>query len=203
MVDDDSRAITRQQAAQRLDRVADDRARTLRRIVSWIDLPGRWVGKLSAWLIVPMMGVLLIEVFSRYAMGSPTMWAYDLTYMFYGALFMLAAAYTLGRDAHVRADFLFNMLSPRAQGVIDATFHILLFFPALAIFTWGTWDYALISIERGERIPTSPWMPIIWPLKLVLPITGALLLIQGVSELAKSLFRVIYNRPFAVAEDQQ
>ena len=109
---------------------------------------------------------------------------------------MLGAAWTLGRDSHVRADFLFAVLSPRWQGVIDALFTLLLFFPAMYFFTLATFDYALTSWMRGERIPTSPMMPIIYPLKTVMPVTGALLFVQGVSELLKSLYSVATNRRF-------
>jgi TRAP-type mannitol/chloroaromatic compound transport system permease small subunit len=173
-----------------------DGERRLRRIVGVLDLPGLWAGKLVAWLIVPMIGALIIEVVMRYGFGRPTVWAYDITYMLYGALFMLGAAYTLGRNSHVRADFLFNVMSPRWQGMLDATFTLLLFFPAMLFFTLATYDYALVSWSRQERIPTSPWMPIIYPLKTVMPVTGALLIVQGVSELLKSTYCIVTNRRF-------
>lgn len=173
--------------------------RRLRRTVKILDLPALWAGKLVAWLIVPMIGALIIEVVMRYVIGRPTVWAYDITYMLYGTLFMLGAAYTLGRNSHVRADFLFNIMSPRWQGLIDGAFTLLLFFPAMLFFTLATYDYALVSWIRGERIPTSPWMPIIYPLKTVMPITGALLMIQGVSELLKSVYCIATNRPYREA----
>lgn len=168
----------------------------LRRITAILDIPGMLVGKAAAWLIVPMIGALVYEVVARFGFNAPTMWAYDATFMFYGALFMLGAAYTLGQDSHVRADFLFNVLSPRWQGVIDGLFTLCLFFPAMYFFTVATFDFALVSWHRGERIPTSPLMPIIYPLKTVMPVTGALLLIQGVSEFLKSLFSIVTNRRF-------
>jgi len=168
----------------------------LRRLTRILDFPGMLVGKAAAWLIVPMIGALVYEVIARFGFNSPTMWAYDATFMFYGALFMLGAAYTLGQDSHVRADFLFNILTPRWQGIIDGLFTLVLFFPAMYFFTVATFDYAMVSWMRGERIPTSPMMPIIYPLKTVMPITGALLLIQGVSELLKSYFSIVTNRRF-------
>ncbi len=174
----------------------ETRERRLRRTTEILDLPGYWVGKAAAWLIVPMVGALVYEVVARYVFNRPTMWAYDATYMLYGAMFMRGAAYTLGRDAHVRADFLFNVLPPRWQGVIDGLFIVLLFLPAMFFFTLATYDYALVSWQRGERIPTSPMMPIIYPLKTVMPITGVLLLIQGSSELLKSIFTIVANRRF-------
>lgn len=143
-----------------------------------------------------MVGGLVYEVVARFGFNSPTLWAYDVTFMLYGTLFMLGAAYTLGRDSHVRADFLFNILSPRWQGIIDGLFIVFLFFPAMYFFTVATFEYALTSWQRGERIPTSPMMPIIYPLKTVMPVTGLLLLIQGVSELLKSYYSIVSNRRF-------
>ncbi|MGX1097117.1 TRAP transporter small permease subunit [Amorphus sp. MBR-141] len=178
---------------------AEERLRRLTRI---LDFPGMLVGKAAAWLIVPMVGALVYEVIARFGFNSPTMWAYDATFMFYGALFMLGAAYTLGLDSHVRADFLFNIMSPRWQGLIDFLFTLCLFFPAMYFFTVATFDYALVSWYRGERIPTSPMMPIIYPLKTVMPITGALLLIQGVSELLKSYFSIVTNRRFRTPTEE-
>lgn len=172
----------------------------IRRITHWLDMPAMIVGKLAAWLILPMIAVLVFEVISRFGFNRPTAWAYDATYMLYGALFMLGAAWTLGRDSHVRADFLFNVLSPRWQGTIDALFIVCLFFPAMFLFTEATWEYAAKSWMRGERIPTSPMMPIIYPLKTVMPVTGILLLIQGVSELIKSLYTIRTNTRFRDGE---
>lgn len=171
-------------------------AERLSPIIEMLDLPGRWVGKTVAWLIVPLIGVLVYEVVMRYVLNAPTIWAYDLTYMFYGTIFMLGAAYTLGRDAHVRAEILYQALSPRGQASLDAFFYLLFFFPAIGIFTWLTAGYALDSWQMEERIPSSPWMPIIYPYKTVMPITGLLLLIQGLSELLKSLYGIMTNRRY-------
>lgn len=168
----------------------------LRRITALLDLPGIIVGKAAAWLIVPMMFALVFEVVSRFGFNRPTLWAYDATYMLYAAMFMLGAAYALGEDAHVRADFLFKILTPRTQGLIDTVFIACLFFPAIFMFTIVTWEYAAVSWQRGERLPSSPIMPIIYPLKTVMPITGALLMIQGLSELLKSCFAIATNRRF-------
>lgn len=162
-------------------------------IIHLLDQPARWVGLVAAWLIFPLMGALVYEVVARYVFNSPTVWAYDITYMIYATMFMLGAAYALYRGSHVRADFFYNALSPRAQGLIDATLYLVLFFPSIAFFTWRTGEFALTSWMQGERITTSPWMPAIYPLKTVMPVTGVLLLIQGVSETLKSLYAVSTN----------
>lgn len=180
--------------------MSEAQERRLRRATRILDLPGIIVGKAASWLIVPMVGALVWEVVARFGFNNPTMWAYDATFMLYGALFMLGAAYTLGLDAHVRADFLFNVLSPRWQGVIDGTLTLFLFFPAMFFFTLATFDYAATSWQQGERIPTSPMMPIIYPLKTVMPVTGALLFIQGGSLLLKSYYSIVSNRRFREEE---
>ncbi len=181
--------------------LSEAQERRLRQATRILDFPGMLVGKAAAWLIVPMVGALVWEVVARFGFNSPTMWAYDATFMLYGTLFMLGAAYTLGLDNHVRADFLFNILSPRWQGVIDGTFTLFLFFPAMFFFTLATFDYASTSWQQGERIPTSPMMPIIYPLKTVMPVTGLLLFIQGISELLKSYYSISCNRRFRTEGD--
>ena len=173
-----------------------EREQKLRTLTALLDLPGRWVGLVTAWVILPLIGALVYEVIGRYVFNSPTMWAYDITYMLTGAMFMLGAAWTLGEDRHVRADFLFNVLSPRWQGVIDGSMTLFLLLPAMVFFTLATGEYAAESWMRGERIITSPWMPIIYPLKTVMPVTGVLLIIQGISELLKSGYAIATNRSF-------
>ncbi len=173
-----------------------DKEQSFRRAIEILDMPAVWLGKTAAWLILPMAGALVYEVVSRYVFGAPTIWAYDVTYMFYATIFMIGAAYTLCRDEHVRADFLYNRLSLRWQGVIDATCYIVLYFPAIGVFTWLTYQYAMRSWGMHETIPTSPWMPVIYPLKTVMPVAGLLLLIQGASELLKSLYCVVTNKRF-------
>jgi TRAP-type mannitol/chloroaromatic compound transport system permease small subunit len=174
----------------------NEREQKLRSIVSMLDLPCRWVGLATAWLALPLIGCLVYEVVLRYIFNSPTMWAYDITYMLTGTMFMLGAAWTLGEDRHVRADFLFNIMSPRWQGALDGVMTLCLFLPAIFFFTLATLDYAADSWARSERIITSPWMPIIYPFKTVMPIAGVLLLIQGISELIKSVYAVKTNRHF-------
>lgn len=168
----------------------------IRRFVTILDFPAKWMGKAAAWLILGMMGALVFEVISRYVFGAPTVWAYDMTFMFYGTIFMIGAAYALGQDQHVRADFLYNVLPVRWQGVIDAFFYLFFFFPAIGIFTWLTYEYAARSWMMQETMPTSPWMPIIYPFKTVMPVTGVLLLVQGASETIKSLYSVATNERF-------
>ena len=147
-----------------------------------------WTGKGIAWMILPMIASLVYEVVARYFFNAPTIWAGDLSTILYGAFFMLGSAYTLQRQQHIRTDFLYENWSTRTKGVVDSILYITCYFPGLGIFMWIPWGYAWKSTMLHERIITSPWMPQIWPLKLCIPLAIALLLIQGISELTKSLY---------------
>ena len=146
-----------------------------------------WSGRLVAWLIVPMVLALSYEVVARYLFNSPTLWAYDMTFMLYGSFFMLGAAFTLQRKGHIRTDSLYANWSPRRQGLVDAACYLLMFMPFVVVFLWFGWGYFTKAWITGERFVSSPWMPVTWPFKAVMPLTGLLLAIQGVSELCKSL----------------
>jgi TRAP-type mannitol/chloroaromatic compound transport system permease small subunit len=153
-----------------------------------IDTVSIWSGKAVAWLIFPMTLSLVWEVVARYFFNAPTVWANDIATMLYGAFFMLGSAYALQRQQHIRTDFLYEKWSPRTKGIVDSILYIFLYFPGLGIFLWIGWQYAFKSVRLQECIITSPWMPFIWPLKLCIPVATFLLLLQGVSELVKSLY---------------
>lgn len=159
----------------------------LARIVRNIDKVALWSGSIVSWLILPMVLSLVYEVVARYFFNAPTIWAYDVTFITYGTFFMLGTAYTLQRDGHIRTDSLYGSWTVKQQGMADTICYLVLFFPAILIFLFVTWDYFLTSYMRGERSVTSPWLPPIWPLKAVLPLSCLLLLIQGVAELIRSV----------------
>lgn len=152
-----------------------------------LDAISIWSGKAIAWLIVPMVLALSYEVVMRYLFNSPTAWAYDITFILYGTLFMVAAAYTLQRKGHIRTDTFYANWAPRTQGIVDVVCYVLFYFPGLLAFLYVGWEFFMKSYEQGERIMTSTWMPIVWPFKFVLPLSTALLLAQGVSELLRSI----------------
>jgi TRAP-type mannitol/chloroaromatic compound transport system permease small subunit len=145
-------------------------------------------GFIISLLALPLVGAVAYEVISRYVFHAPTTWAYDLTYMLYGTLFMLGAAYALHKGAHVRTDFFWDKFSTRTKGIIDSISYIVFFFPALAILGYIGFGEALYSFNLGEESDQSPWRPILWPFKAVIPIACLLLLIQGISELIKSIY---------------
>jgi len=157
------------------------------RAVRFFDGISLWSARIVAWLILPMVMSLVWEVVARYVFNAPTVWAYDMTYMLYGSFFMLGSAYTLLQGKHIRTDILYGQWSPRRQGLVDAACYVLFYFPPLIALLYVTWDYFWVSFLRGERVVSSPWMPIIYPLKLAMPVTCILLLLQGASEFLRSI----------------
>ena len=157
------------------------------RVIRTIDAISAWSGRIVAWLILPLIAAMTYEVVIRY-LWQPTQWAYDTSYMLYGALFMLGAAYTLYRGAHIRTDFLYQKWPVKTQAMVDALCYLFLFFPGIAMFLWLGADFAWNSWLRSERTVGSSWMPIIYPLKTVIPMAAALLLLQGVSEFLKCIY---------------
>jgi len=145
-------------------------------------------GKIVGWFIFPMAFSLVYEVVARYGFNAPTIWASDLSDMLYGSFFMLGSAYTLQRQKHIRTDFIYSKWTIRTRGIVDSVCYIGLYFPALILFMWVGSEFAYRSFLFNEKIVTSAWMPIIWPLKMTIPIATLLLIIQGISELLKSLF---------------
>ena len=160
----------------------------LRKTIRIIDTISIWSGKAVGWMIFPMIFSLVYEVVARYFFNAPTIWANDVATMLYGAFFMLGSAYALQRQQHIRTDFLYEKWSTRTKGIVDSVLYIFLFFPGMIFFLWVGYGYAKKSFMLNERIVSSPWMPIIWPLKICIPVAVFLLLLQGVSELIKSLY---------------
>jgi TRAP-type mannitol/chloroaromatic compound transport system permease small subunit len=157
------------------------------RIVYYIDLVGEWSGKIVCWLLIPVMLGICYEVISRYFFNSPTQWAFDLTWMLYSAHFMLGAGYTLLHKEHIRTDMIYEKLSPRRQGLIDSICYLLLFFPSMLFLLYKGLTEAVYSWDIAERASTSGWQPIIYPIKTVVPVAAALLILQGISEFIKSV----------------
>ena len=147
-------------------------------------------GRMVAWLIVPMVLSLCYEVVSRYVFNAPTQWAYDMTFMLYGSFFMLGAAFTLQRKGHVRTDSLQANWSPRRQAVVDLACYGLMFLPVAGVFVFVGWGYFVKAWQTNETFVSSSWQPIAWPFKLAMPLTGALLLIQGFSECLKCIHAI-------------
>ena len=169
----------------------------LRPLVRIIDRFAEVTGVAIAWLMVPLIGAVVYEVVARYVFAAPTLWAFDITYMLYGAMFMLGAAYALRVGAHIRTDFFWERWSARTRGVIDPVAYLVFFFPGIALFLWVGWEEAWYAYGIGETSEQTAWRPILWPLKACIPLAAALLLLQGISELVKSLHAALTGRAFA------
>lgn len=154
----------------------------LARIIDSINL---WVGKGFAWLFLALTYSLVHEVVATKVFAAPTDWAFDASYMLYGTIFMMGAAYTLAINGHVRGDIFYRLWPPRVQATIDLTLYILVFFPTMTALLFAGWSYAYYSYSINEKSLQSPFGPIIWPLKVVIPAAAFLLLLQGVSQVIK------------------
>jgi TRAP-type mannitol/chloroaromatic compound transport system permease small subunit len=164
-------------------------------IVRAIDGLALWSGRVFCWLVVPLVAGLTYEVIARYVFHAPTIWAYDVAYMLYGSHFMLGAAYTLYKGGHIRTDISYQNWSVRTRGTVDAVLYLFLFFPGIALFFWMGLQEALHAWDIREVSDASPWRPIIYPFKAVIPISLLLLLLQGFSEFLKSGYAALKGKP--------
>jgi TRAP-type mannitol/chloroaromatic compound transport system permease small subunit len=158
----------------------------MQRFLFVIDHISIWSGKLFAWAAVLLTGVVCYEVFMRYAIGAPSGWAYDMGYILYGALFIMAGAYALATQSHVRADVLYRLLPVRVQGGIDLVLYLVFFLPAVAALMYAGYHFAEMSWRIGERSPYSPVGPPLYHFKALIPISGFFLALQGIAELIRS-----------------
>jgi TRAP-type mannitol/chloroaromatic compound transport system permease small subunit len=156
----------------------------VRVIDRFTDGTGIWI----ALLTVPMMLAVVYEVVMRYVFDAPSVWVFDFTYMMYASIFMLGSAYALHKGAHVRTDFFFENWSIRTKGIIDSIAYIVFFFPSLIVFMLVGAGEAWYAYTINELSEQTPWRPILWPFKSVVPLAALLLLIQGVSETIKSVY---------------
>ncbi len=168
--------------------------RALVAFVRAMDRFAQWCGSLFCWMIIPLVAGITYEVVVRYAFNAPTIWAYDVAYMLYGSHFMLGAAYTLHRGGHIRTDVFYQSWRLRTRGMIDATLYLLFFFPGMFFFFWMGLEEALHSWSIREVSDASPWRPILYPFKSVIPLAAALLIAQGAAEFAKAAYAALRNR---------
>jgi TRAP-type mannitol/chloroaromatic compound transport system permease small subunit len=163
--------------------------KAVRIIDKFTDTTGIWV----AWLNVPLVLAVAFEVIARYFFHAPTIWSFDVTYMLYGTIFMLGCAFALHKGAHIRTDFLYDRWSVKTKGMIDAISYIVFFFPSFFVFMLVGWEEGFYSFSINETSEQTPWRPILWPYKMVVPLACLLLLVQGVSELIKSFYAARYG----------
>jgi TRAP-type mannitol/chloroaromatic compound transport system permease small subunit len=163
------------------------------KFLDFIDTLSTWVGKAFGWLILVLTFGISYEVFVRYALRSPTTWAFDFSYINYGALYLMAGAYALCRNSHVRADVVYRLLQPRSQAILDLSLYILFFMPAVLALMFAGLPYAMQSIRFKEVSIFSPAGIPVFPLKTLIPLAGLFLLIQGVAEIIRCILCIRRN----------
>lgn len=144
-----------------------------------------WAGKIFAWLIIALMLVVCVEVFKRYIMNMPTAFIYDINNMMYGTLFMMCGAYTLAQNGHVRGDFLYSSFKPRTQAMLDLALYIAFFLPGIIALIYAGEEYASDSWRIREHSNVTADGPPVYQFKTIIPIAGALVLLQGLAEILR------------------
>jgi TRAP-type mannitol/chloroaromatic compound transport system permease small subunit len=157
----------------------------VQRLLLLADHVSTWCGKLFAWIILLLTGVVCVEVFKRYILNSPTAWIFDADYMMYGTLFMMTGAYTLSQNGHVRGDFLYGSLKPRSQAWLDLILYVVFFLPGIGALVYAGLDFAHASWLIKEHVSTTAEGPPLYHFKAVIPLAGTLMLVQGVAEIIR------------------
>lgn len=156
----------------------------MQKLLLGVDRLSTWLGQLFAWAIILLTALISWEVFSRYVLGRPHAWMLDVQIMLYGVLFMMAGAYTLSKNGHVRGDVLYGFFRPRTQATLDLILYILFFLPGVVALTWAGWNYFNDSLAIREQTFNADPIPV-YPFKFFIPFAGAILLLQGLVEIAR------------------
>ena len=157
----------------------------MQKILLFIDRVSTWVGQAFSFFIVALTLHVTWEVFSRYALDSPRAWAFDAMIMMYGTLFMMAGAYTLAKNSHVRGDVIYGFFRPRAQAALDLTLYIVFFIPGVVALVWAGYTYAAESWAINEHSNITSEGPPIYPFKTIIPLAGVFVLAQGIVEIIR------------------
>ncbi|RYF37152.1 MAG: TRAP transporter small permease subunit [Comamonadaceae bacterium] len=158
----------------------------IQKLLHGVDAFSTWIGKAFAWLILVLMLLVVVEVFKRYIINMPTAWVFDVSNMLYGTLFMMCGAYALAQDGHVRGDFLYGSFRPRVQAALDLALYIAFFLPGIVALTWAGWRYFGDSLAMKETTFNATPLPI-YPFKFMIPMAGAVVLLQGLSEILRCI----------------
>lgn len=168
------------------DVCAERREAFLLTIIYTIESLSIWVGRAFGWCIMILTFSVSYEVFVRYVLNAPTVWAFDVMVQMYGALFMMAGAYALAQDTHVRGDVVYRLLPVRVQGGIDFVLYFIFFFPGVLALVWFGWEIAMDSWRWKEVSWNSPARIQVYFFKTLIPIAGGLILLQGIAEVLRS-----------------
>ena len=148
-----------------------------------VDRISTWVGQFFAWLIIALTVLIGFEVFSRYILNNPHAWAFDAMIMMYGTMFMMAGAYTLSKNGHVRGDILYGFLKPRTQAIFDLILYVVFFIPGVIALAYAGYEYAADSWRILEHSSITADGPPLYPFKTIIPMAGVILLLQGLVEI--------------------
>jgi len=159
----------------------------INRFIYGIDQLSKTVGHAFAWCIVILTLGTCYEVIVRYVFDNPTSWAFDMSYIMYGAVFYMAGAYTLSRGGHVRADMFYRLLGPKRQAAIELTLYVLFFFPGILALVVAGGAYGFESLRLREVSVNSPAGVPIWPLKMMIQCGAGLIALQGIAEVLRCL----------------
>lgn len=159
----------------------------MQKVLLTIDRISTFVGQTFSWLIVALTFMITWEVISRYAFDNPHPWAFDVMSMMYGTVFMMAGAYTLSKNGHVRGDVLYGFFSPRVQASLDLLLYFLFFIPGVFALAWAGYNFAGESWAINEHSNVTANGPPVYPFKTILPLAGAFLLLQGVVEIIRCI----------------
>lgn len=157
----------------------------LKGVVALLDKISGSAGAAAAWLVIPLIVASCYEVFSRYVLGAPTLWAFEIGYMVMGTHFLIGLAYTLREDEHVRVDFFYASRSPKKRALIDAFTYVVVLIPLAGWLTVALWQKVQTAYQSHERTGMSAFNPVIWPFRLVICAAFALLFLQAVAELLR------------------
>ena len=157
----------------------------MQKTLLFIDKVSTWIGQLFSFCIVVLTLHVAWEVFSRYALDNPRAWAFDFMIMMYGTLFMMAGAYTLAKNSHVRGDVLYGFFAPRTQATWDLILYFVFFIPGVIALTYAGYYYAAESWRIDEHSNITAEGPPVYPFKTIIPFAGAILLVQGVVEIIR------------------
>lgn len=159
----------------------------MEKILRFIDWSSIWTGKVSSLLVAVLTAAICYDITMRYVLIKPTSWAFELTYMIYGAYAMLGAAYCHYLKGHVRMDLIYSRLSPRRQAVVEVLCYIFLFFPLFIVLVWKCGEHAYWTLTYGERSSVSVWRPHLWPFKGLIAFGFLLFLLQGAADFIRTL----------------
>ena len=157
----------------------------MQKLLLFVDKASTWLGQTFSWLIVALTLLISWEVFSRYALDHPHAWTFDIMIMMYGSLFMMAGAYTLSKNGHVRGDVLYGFFPPRLQAGLDLTLYLVFFIPGVVALAYAGFNYAGDSWAIREHSSTTADGPPLYWFKTVIPIAGTMILLQGIVEIVR------------------